>query len=428
MEYKAIKGTKDILPTESYLWQGIESSARKVFAAFGYDEIRTPIIEDTGLFIKSVGENTDIVSKEMFSFVDRGERNISLRPEGTAPVVRAYVENNLNMIAQFQKLFYIGPMFRAERPQAGRMRQFHQMGVEALGSSSASLDAEVIRLLTAILGSVGIDGYSLKINNLGCADDKKALSDALRAVFATHVGANGHSPLQLCEDCQRRAKVNPLRVLDCKNPNCRTIVRSSFNSVKFICPDCESHFNKVLGHLDSLNVKYTVDPYIVRGLDYYTKTVFEVTHDALGSQDAIGAGGRYDKLTASMGGPDIGACGFALGMERLLMVLDKLHPEKTKKPGIDIFITTLGEAAQKIAFKLADELRSNGISTDIDFDARSMKAQMRSADRLGARFTLIIGDNEINSGEAVLRNMISKEQVNIKFDGLVNNLKVLLVK
>jgi histidyl-tRNA synthetase len=416
MQYKSIKGTRDILPSESYIWQAIEDKARNVFARFGYDEIRTPVIEETALFIKSVGENTDIVTKEMFSFVDRGERNISLRPEGTAPVVRAYIENNLDKISQFQKLYYMGPMFRAERPQAGRMRQFHQIGVEAIGSASPALDAEVIRLMTSILDAVGIKDYALRINNLGCQEDKKKLSDALRAALSS-------SASLLCEDCRKRLKTNPLRVLDCKNENCKAIIRGSFKSVKFFCEDCDNHFKKVLGFLDSLKVKYTVDPYIVRGLDYYTRTVFEITHGALGSQDAIGAGGRYDSLTSSMGGPELGACGFALGVDRIMLALEKGASEKAVKPGIDLFVSTIGETAYQKAFALLDALRSAGIPADMDYEGRSLKAQMRAADKCGAKFVLIIGEDELARGEALLRDMSTKEQMGVKFEELVGKMK-----
>jgi histidyl-tRNA synthetase len=410
---KAIKGTKDILPGESSLWQAIEKSARGVFGLFGYEEIRTPIIEETGLFIKTIGENTDIVAKEMFSFVDRGERNISLRPEGTAPVIRSYIENNIDKISQFQKLYYIGPMFRAERPQAGRMRQFHQIGLEAIGSTHPALDAEVINVMTKILDASGIKDYTLKLNNLGCKEDKKKLSDSIKKVFAD-------KEKSLCEDCRRRLNLNPLRILDCKNENCKTIVRGSFKEVKFLCDDCVSHFDRVRKFLDILGIKYVIDPYIVRGLDYYTKTVFEVTHQGLGSQDAIGAGGRYDNLSSSMGGPDVGACGFALGLDRMVLALGKSDEFKPAGRGLDIFIATLGDAAYAKAYALLNELRKNAVLSDIDYENRSLKAQMRAADRLGAKFVMIIGDDEVTKGEAALRDMATKEQVNIKFDDVVN--------
>ena len=415
---KAIKGTRDILPGESSAWQDIEKSARNVFATFGYLEIRTPVIEETALFVKTVGEDTDIVSKEMFSFVDRGDRNISLRPEGTAPVVRAYIENNLDKVSQLQKLYYIAPMFRAERPQAGRMRQFHQIGIEAIGSSHSALDAEVIRVLCGVLDTVGIKGYKLKLNNLGCKDDKKKLSDALRYAFSDKKDA-------LCDDCKRRLQINPLRVLDCKNERCKEIVKASFKDMKFICSDCKAHFDEVLKFLGLLGIKYELDPYIVRGLDYYTKTVFEVTHEGLGSQDAIGAGGRYDNLVGSMGGPETGACGFALGMDRMMMILQKDAKAAAARP-VECFIATIGDAAYEKAFKLLDQLRRLGITCDIDYERKSLKAQMRAADRLGAKFALIIGEEEVSRGEAVLRDMSTKEQSGVGFEELPEKMKEVL--
>jgi len=410
---KAIRGTKDILPGESGIWQEIERVSRENLKLFGYREIRTPIIEETALFVKNIGAQTDIVSKEMFSFVDRGERNISLRPEGTASIIRAYIENNLDKISQFQKLYYIGPFFRAERPQAGRLRQFHQIGVEAIGSLNPALDAEVIALSAKLLDAAGIKGYKIKLNNLGCKDDKKKLSKILKEIFSAKKGDH------LCEDCKRRIKMNPLRVLDCKNDGCREVVRDTFKEAVFICGECKAHFEEVLKFIQMLNIKYEIDPYIVRGLDYYTRTVFEITHEGLGSKDAIGAGGRYDNLSLEMEGPDVGACGFALGMDRMTMVLDKVGELK----GVDIFIATIGEAAHAKAFGISNDLRNNGISCEIDYEKKSLKAQMRAADSQGARFVLIIGDDEINKGEAALRDMKTKEQAAIKFDSMVSKIK-----
>lgn len=421
MKYQAIRGTKDILPRDSVLWQKIEDESRRIFKIFGYREIRTPIIEDTGLFIKSVGVDTDIVKKEMFSFVDRGDRNISLRPEGTAPVVRSYIENNLPKTDPFQKFYYIGPMFRAERPQAGRLRQFHQLGVEAIGSSSPLMDAEVIVLMVRLLKSLGLKGFRLRLNDLGCADDKKRLSAYLTDALSDR------SMLQaLCDDCKRRAVTNPLRVIDCKNEHCAKAVRPVLEKADFLCAGCKTHFEDVLRYLDSAKIKYELDPYIVRGLDYYTGTVFEAAHGELGAQNAVGAGGRYDRLISDMGGPNVGACGFAVGVDRLILALGEAVNREIKPDKVDIFIAALGKAAYDKAFLLADELRGAGISCDMDFESRSLKSQMRSADSMGARHVLIIGDDELAKGEAVLRNMATKEQVNVKFGDLVNELNRLI--
>ncbi|MDP3791995.1 MAG: histidine--tRNA ligase [Candidatus Omnitrophota bacterium] len=410
---KAIRGTKDILPSQAPLWQQTEKAARAVLHLYNYEEIRTPIIEETALFIKNIGQDTDIVSKEMFSFVDRGERNISLRPEGTAPIMRSYIENNLDKASQFQKLYYIGPFFRAERPQAGRLRQFHQIGVEAIGSLSPAIDAEVISLAARLLDSAGISGYKIKLNNLGCKEDKKNLSKMLKSAFDDAKGAH------LCDDCKNRIKMNPLRVLDCKNDGCRESVRKIFKEADFICSDCRAHFDKAIKLVSGLGINYELDPYIVRGLDYYTRTVFEITHEGLGSKDAIGAGGRYDNLSLDMGGPDVGSCGFALGVDRMMIVLK----EAAAKKELNVFIATIGEAAHSKAFELLNDLRKDGVSCDMDFEGKSLKAQMRAADGAGAKFVLIVGEDEIAKGEAALRNMNTKEQTAVKFDEIITTIK-----
>lgn len=405
-----------MLPGESIRWQALEEISRKVFRAFGYFEIRTPVMEETGLFVKSVGEETDIVRKEMFSFQDRGDRDITLRPEGTAPIIRAYLENNLDKTEPFQKLYYIGPMFRAERPQAGRLRQFHQIGVEAVGSSHPALDAEVIALLVRLLDSIGVEGYKLKLNNLGCKSDKKKLSADLREAFLKK-----SATASLCEDCRRRLATNPLRIIDCKIESCKYAVREHFKKTDFICADCKAHFEAALKYLDLLKIPYVIDPYIVRGLDYYTRTVFEVSHDSLGAQNAVAAGGRYDCLVKDMGGEDAGACGFAIGVDRAMLVLEKSR--KDVKPSVDIFIANIGDVAYERAFLLADDLRKAGVSCEIDYEKSSLKSEMRSADKLGAKFVLIIGDDELVKGEASLRDMKTKEQIMVKFADIVNVVK-----
>ena len=417
MKYQSIRGTKDILPAETPQWQSIEKTARDLFKIYGYSEIRTPVIEDTALFVKSVGDDTDIVKKEMFSFQDRGERNISLRPEGTAPIVRAYLENNLSSTDPFQKLYYIAPMFRAERPQAGRLRQFHQVGVEAIGSSDPALDAEVIIVMAKLLDSFGVKNYAMKLNNLGCREDKKKLSDTLKSVFSKKEVA-----VLLCDDCKRRAGTNPLRILDCKNDSCKVVVRKHFKEISFLCDGCEEHFDEVLKFLDISKTKYSIDPYIVRGLDYYTRTVFEASCESLGAQNAVGAGGRYDNLTSDMGGPSLGACGFAIGIDRVILSMDKSSGTASEGK-MDIFVASIGKDAYKKSFSLLGDLRNAGIACDMDFESRSLKSQMRSADKLKARFVLIVGDDEIKKGEAVLRDMQTKEQMSIGFDKLTEAIK-----
>ncbi|MDD3904964.1 MAG: histidine--tRNA ligase [Candidatus Omnitrophica bacterium] len=425
MEYKPVKGTADILPPpagNSELRRAMESISQNVFQKFGYREIRTPVMEEKSLFVKSVGEETDIVTKEMFSFKDRGDREIVLRPEGTAPIVRAYLAANLHKTDTFQKFCYIGPMFRAERPQAGRMRQFHQIGAEAIGSMSPEIDAEVIRLLTALLDAMSIKGYKIKINNLGCKEDKARLSQTLRGILSKDKSA-------LCDDCKKRLEINPLRVLDCKVESCRALVRGVFKDVEFICPKCGEHFKKVLACLKSLGIDYELDPYIVRGLDYYTQTVFEVTHPGLGSQDALGAGGRYDNLISDMGGPELGAAGFALGVERILMVAGKQGADMSLGPVVRVvYVATMGPAAQAKGFELIDSLRSGewkNVSFNIDYENKSLKAQMREADKMNATMVFIIGDDELTKGGATVKYMKDKNkpQELVRFDAVAQKIR-----
>ncbi len=418
-QLKALRGTKDLLPKEARLWTILEEKARAVFNHFGYSEVRTPVIEESALFVRSLGQGTDIVEKQMFTFLDRGERSITLRPEATASVVRAYLENGLENEMGFAKLFYIGPMFRAERPQAGRMRQFHQIGVEAIGSYSPYLDAEVIALLASLLDSFDIRNYEIKINSLGCVKDKEALSSGLRQALGSHIK-------DLCDDCKVRYEKNILRVLDCKNDACRNEIKKIFNGTKeYLCNDCLAHFETVKQALDGLKVNYKVEPYLVRGLDYYTRTTFEVVHKKLGAQDAIGAGGRYDNLIADLGGQPKGACGFAIGMERTVMALQDI-PELGG--GLKIYIATMGEEAYKLGFSLAMALRGQGISAEVDFEGKSLKAQMRTADKLGAKYVAIIGDNEIKDHSITLRNMATKEQTSVPERNFASEMERIFIK
>lgn len=418
-QIKALRGTKDLLPSEAKLWSNLEEKARRVFALFGYGELRTPVIEESALFVRSIGEGTDIVEKQMYTFLDRGERSITLRPEATASAVRAYLEHGMHNEGGLVKLFYIGPMFRAERPQAGRARQFHQIGVEAIGSYIPYLDAEIIALLCAILDAFGMSGYNIKLNSLGCEKDKKALSAGLRKSLEKHLDS-------LCEDCKLRYEKNALRILDCKEESCRNIIHKSFGGTnKYLCQECLAHFEAVKSTLNSLKINYQIEPYLVRGLDYYTKTSFEVTHQKLGAQDAIAAGGRYDNLVSDLGGPDKGACGFALGMERTITAL---HQSPKTEGRIDVFLATIGEEAYKLGFKLAMDLRGSGISAEIDYEGKSLKAQMRAADKIGAQLVAIIGDDEIKNRSVTVRNMRTKEQLALPENDFVNHIERLLSK
>ena len=406
--YKALRGMNDILPDSSRLWQEVEKNALSVLRQFGYREIRTPVLEEKGLFVKSIGQETDIVTKEMFSFRDRGERDVVLRPEGTAPIVRAYLEANMHKTDPFQKLYYIGPMFRAERPQAGRLRQFHQIGAEAIGSLNPVVDAEIILLLDAILDKNGIKNYTIRLNNLGCHNDKIRLSKTLKEQFSDKEAL-------LCDDCKKRLQKNPLRILDCKKDSCRTVARGTLKSIDFLCKGCKDHFSGVKEYLKGTPVekRCSDDPYIVRGLDYYTSTVFEISHPALGAQDAIGAGGRYDNLVKDMGGPSIGAVGFALGIERMLIACAK--EMAVFKETAAIYVATIGEKAAKEGFRITNELRNAGIECNMNYEGSSLKSQMRDADKLRSALTIIIGDDELAKGEAVVRDMKTKEQINVKF-------------
>lgn len=414
---KSLRGTQDILPSSVDVWRYIENISREKFYLYGYKEIRTPIIEESALFVRSIGEDTDIVKKQMYSFKEQGGGNICLRPEETASVVRAYLEHHLDKSEGFAKLFYIGPMFRSERPQAGRLRQFHQVGVEAIGSYSPYIDAEVIILLDDLLDSYNLSGYTFKINSLGCKNDKDKIKSELRKSLKYHLNV-------LCKDCQRRYKTNILRILDCKNPSCQRIVKSVSSLQNLLCVNCTADFQKLKYILDKSNLKYEVSPLLVRGLDYYTKLVFEITTKHLGAQDAVAAGGRYDYLVSEFGGPETGACGFAIGVERVIEALSKPSPSKTAdKKRESIFIATLGERAYDEGFKILRRLRKAHLSSDIDYQQKSLKAQMRYADKLGAKFVVILGEDELKENAAVIRDMRDSSQKTVSLDRLVETIK-----
>jgi len=404
MKYKSIRGMEDILPGDTPLWQRLECIARKNLEMYGYSEIRTPVLEDTAVFIRSIGETTDIVTKEMYTFTDRKKRSLTLRPEGTAPVVRSYIEHSLDKSTGESRLYYIGPMFRSERPQKGRSRQFHQIGTEVIGTSSPYADVEVITQLTDMLKQFGLEDFTIKLNSLGCASDKAKFAEGLKNYLKDKNN-------RLCDDCKTRVKKNVLRVLDCKNEVCIQLVNSAPNVLDAACTECREHFDTVKGTLTSLGIAFKEAKNLVRGLDYYTKTVFEISHLALGAQDAIGAGGRYDNLVKDFGGPALGAIGYAIGMERIIMALGKTE----KKPGGEcISIATLGGGAKIEGMRLADEIRKNlKVSALTDIKGTSLKSQLRAADKVGSKIVVIIGEDEIKKGIVIVRNMFTKEQTEV---------------
>lgn len=409
LKFQSIKGTKDILPEETAYWQHIESVVRHVMNNFNYREIRTPIFEQTRLFARSIGELTDIVSKEMYTFIDRSEESLTLRPEGTAAALRAYIQNNLGEQSPLTKIYYIGPMFRQERPQAGRLRQFHQFGAEVLGSSSPFLDAEMMILPLEIYHQLGIDQFSLKINSVGCEKCrpayKKLLQEELRKVYS-----------QLSHDSQVRVEQNPLRVLDSKDEQDRLLTARMPLMNEHLCQECSIHFKAVRSIFDALSISYEVDGRLVRGLDYYTKTAFEITSTALGSQDALAGGGRYDLLVEELGGKATPGVGFAAGIERLLMVLKKLQKMDEKQAVPQIYFVAMDEPSRNWTFLKANELRRKGICAEVDYLQRSVKSQMREANRQQAQYVIVVGEQELKSKTAKIKNMRTGEETPISLD------------
>ena len=392
------KGTNDVLPSDSYRWQYIEGVLRKAASDFGYSEIRFPTFEHTELFVRGVGDTTDVVQKEMFTFTDRGGRSITLRPEGTASVVRSYLENSLYGAGLPVKCFYIAPNFRGEQPQAGRYREFYQFGVEYLGSPCPSADAEVIALYAAILDRLGIKGTQLSINSIGCPECRPKFHAALRAYFESRRD-------ELCRTCLDRLDKNPMRILDCKSPVCKEIAGDSPSCLDYLCSDCLEHFEKTKEMLGAMGIDFTIDPEIVRGLDYYTRTVFEFVSTDIGAQSAICGGGRYDGLIETLGGQPTPGLGFASGLERMMMVMDAQGIEFPKPEGCRIFLAALGGAAEVPVQKLVYDLRKLGVKAERDTTGRGLKAQMKYADRLGAAYSSVIGDNELSEGRARIKDM-----------------------
>ncbi|MDP8219322.1 MAG: histidine--tRNA ligase [Candidatus Theseobacter exili] len=412
---KAIKGTFDILPSETPLWTHIEEVSRKTFEQYGFEEMRTPVFEATELFVRSIGEVTDIVQKEMYTFTDPGERSLTLRPEGTAPVVRAYLEHRIHVNQPFVKYYYIGPMFRRERPQAGRTRQFHQVGVEAIGSDSPGVDVETIALAYRLFVQLGIDDVSIRLNSVGCKPCKENYSGLLRKFLKPRIS-------ELCNDCKQRIDRNVFRVLDCKETACRKVVAEAPSILDSLCKPCSEHFDEVCKLLENIDVPVNIDPRLVRGLDYYTRTVFELNHSALGAKDAVGAGGRYDNLIEEMGGPAKPAIGFAIGLERTIMILKKKGADKVSSDKDKVYLISLGQYAFELNFKLLEKLRRCGINASMDPEPRSTKAQMRAADRIGAAIAIIRGDREIEEGVVMLRDMRKGNEDTIRKDNVIDKL------
>jgi len=409
MRITAIKGFSDILPEAVEPWQFVEEKARQVFSSYNFSEIRIPILEKTELFSRSIGETTDIVEKEMYTFTDRDGSMLTLRPEGTAGVVRAYVESEMYKTEPVRKLYYMGPMFRRERPQKGRMRQFHQIGAEALGRADPFIDAEMLLMLRDFFAAVGLDGATLELNSLGCAECRPRYREKLLAFLR-------QKEHLLCANCRRRMERNPLRVLDCKEPGCIEATREAPSILESLCAECRDHFDLVRRLLAETNVAYVLNPRLVRGLDYYSRTTFEWTSDQLGSQNTVAAGGRYDGLVEELGGPSIPGVGFAIGIERLTLLL---REKETNEPaGPSVYVVWVGTPARDWAFGVVNRLRRQGLVVEMEGEAKSLKSQMRRADKLKARSVLIVGDDELRKGRAVLRDMASKQQAEIAFDNI----------
>ena len=417
MKITAIRGFSDILPGEVEIWQTVEAKARQVFGAYNFSEIRIPVLEKTELFSRSIGETTDIVEKEMYTFEDRDSRSadstevtrLTLRPEGTAGVVRAYVEAEMYKSEAVRKLYYMGPMFRRERPQKGRMRQFHQIGAEALGRGDPFIDAEILLLLNDFFGAVGLTEPSLQINSLGDWECRPKYRETLLAFLKQRQES-------LCDNCRRRIDRNPLRALDCKEPGCIQATKDAPSILDSLCANCREHFTMVQRLLRETNVQFTLNPRMVRGLDYYCRTTFEWTTTQLGSQGAVAAGGRYDGLVQELGGPAIPGVGFAIGVERLTMLLGM--QEAAPASGPSCYVVWVGEKARDWAFPLVHRLRQKGVSVEMEGEARSLKSQMRRADKLKASAVLIVGDDELAKGKAVWRNMANKRQEEISLDSV----------
>ena len=415
MAMKAPKGTKDMLPQDAYKWQYIEKEWKKICSEYGFKEIRTPVFESTDLFNRGVGDTTDIVQKEMYTFEDMGGRSITLKPEGTSPAVRAFIESNMYAETQPTKIFYDTPCYRYEKPQAGRLREFHQFGIENFGTPSMMADAEIIALGHDFLKRMGIEDIELHISSVGCRKCRpvyrKVLQDFLRPKYDC-----------LCETCKSRFDKNPMRILDCKSPEDKEAVKDAPMMIDYMCDDCRKDFEDLKSYLDAMGIEYVVDPSIVRGLDYYTKTAFEFITTKIGAQGTVCGGGRYDHLIEEVGGPDMPGVGFGLGKERLLLLMDACGHDFGAPPAPQIFLAWIGDEAKLYALNLLHELRDQGIRADMDTRERNLKGQMKYANKLGAEFTAVIGGDEVASGEITLKNMSTSEQTKVRKEALADAL------
>ncbi len=412
---RAVKGTNDVLPNEVYKNQYVEGKMLEVASLYGFREIRVPVFEHTEVFSRNVGDTTDIVQKEMYTFLDKGERSLTLRPELTAGTARSVIEHGLLNAALPLKVCYAGGCYRYEKPQAGRLREFHQFGVECYGAASGAADAEVIALGKQVLDELGIKNYSLEINSIGCSKCRAEYKKALKEYLYEHLDV-------LCETCKGRLETNPLRILDCKEPKCAEIVKNAPTVIEYLCDDCKTHFEETKAHLTAEGIDYKVNPFIVRGLDYYTRTVFEFITTEIGAQSAICGGGRYDGLIKSMGGPDVPALGFAMGIERIMLLMQNQNAPMPDPDKCDIYIAYMGNAASLKASKLCSELRNYGFEAQFDVCGRGLKAQMKYADKIGALYSMVIGDNEIESGKATIKDMKTGNTKEITLDNICDEL------
>mgnify|MGYP004631819591 FL=1 len=410
---KAIKGTKDVLPSEVYKNQYIEATCLTVAENFGYKEMRTPVFEHTELFQRGVGDTTDVVQKEMYTFDDKGGRSITLRPEGTAGAARAFLENGLSNEALPQKICYLTSCYRYEKPQAGRLREFHQFGIECFGATSPLADAEMIALAKQIFDELGVKDLHLELNSIGCPTCRAEYHKALKEYFASRVD-------ELCDTCRDRLDRNPMRILDCKSPVCSEIAKDAPVVLNYLCDECKEHFEKTKSYLDAMNIEYIVNPQIVRGLDYYTKTVFEFVADSIGAQGTVCGGGRYDGLIEELGGQHTPSLGFAMGLERLQLVMEAQGCEFPEPSRPDLFIVAMGDKATLKAVEIAKDMRDEGYSVVYDLNGRSLRAQMKYADKINAKYNVVIGDNEVDTKSAVLKDMATGEQSDISLETFVS--------